>query len=567
MKKKFTNLALAMMMAVGVSLPAEADVIEHIGDRVIIHVDEMQLNGDESLLDIVMMMPECMSTDGQTTYNNSLYGFWEIRIDNLNINVDAESFLKNTKARDIKTVKLCMNPGIMKGCSNMKKVLDINFRTKEDGVSGTANIEGGTYGNGSSFNTVNYQHDNLNVKGWLVGNAGHEKDYASDMHSHMVSEQAKTQVSVDITPKDNLEVSLTQDFHRSRCESSPVATGQLFEGDAVYTHSLSDDGAYGLLQFNYLYSNERASDGSHSRISLPVVVVEGYFPFLSHNLWLTPGLETGYTYSRDVVGGVTNRQRYEDYYMQLDWQINKFHFMCGDRFRMVNYWNNNDEYEHTWSNHYYTVTAWMNFNKHHTLQALLAHRLFEPDNETFNIRDNAGEIVGYNSENVYKPDCYVSEMRYTYQNDGFILTSLLQNTHQDFDRAARQKSGYDNNLSLGFTARWDVCNWLHLTAGANYNWEKYSNQAKGYVKHNNFVNLRLMPDISVGGWRMLATLLYNSRRSSDDLFPYYTPANFYAALRVSKEVGKHLNLYADAHDLADQRTGNREVSLGLTYKW
>ena len=49
----------------GSTLPQmNAAPIEHIGDRYIMHVSEMELTGEESLLDVLMMCPEVISLDG-----------------------------------------------------------------------------------------------------------------------------------------------------------------------------------------------------------------------------------------------------------------------------------------------------------------------------------------------------------------------------------------------------------------------------------------------------------------------------------------------------------------------
>lgn len=546
---------------------ASASVIEHQGDRIIINVEEMELRGDESLLDILMTMPEVMTTDGRTQFSDTFYGQYAIRIDNLDIALDDESFLKNTKACDLKNIKICMNPGIMKGCGGMKKVIDLTLRKKDNGTTGTVNLEGSTYGNAATFNTVNYQRDNLNIRGWLTGNLSYKKAYGDGTRTNGSRQDAKMLMTWDVSPSDNIEFLLNQSVNRSREGSAPVASSQDLYSEFVYTHTFSND-AYGLFDIASTYDNFNAADGSHIRSVDPFFIIEFSFPLFSRNLWITPGIEGGYSGYTDVNGQVTDRQRYEDYYLQFDWTLKKFHLMVGDRFRTVTYWNNNDAFDHSWMNHYYTVSAWMDFNEHNTLQGTFAHRFFSPDNETFNLRDSKGNITGYDFKDVYMPDAFVSELRYTYQKKNLILTSLLQNVHQDFERGARRGEGNDNTITCGVTANWKATDWLRLVMGANYNHERYNNKANNYIVHNNFANIRFIPEITTNnGWRFLATMLYNSRRSSDETFAYYTMPNFYAALKVSKDIGKHMNVYVDAHDLADQRTGNRQAIIGATYKW
>ena len=56
----------------GSSLPQmTAAPIEHIGDRYIMHVSEMELTGEESLLDVLMMCPEVISLAGNNNMASS----------------------------------------------------------------------------------------------------------------------------------------------------------------------------------------------------------------------------------------------------------------------------------------------------------------------------------------------------------------------------------------------------------------------------------------------------------------------------------------------------------------
>ena len=60
-KKSLLFIALAMAST---TYQTQAAPIEHIGDRYIMHVPEMELTGEESLLDVLMMCPEVISLDG-----------------------------------------------------------------------------------------------------------------------------------------------------------------------------------------------------------------------------------------------------------------------------------------------------------------------------------------------------------------------------------------------------------------------------------------------------------------------------------------------------------------------
>lgn len=131
-KKSLLIIALAMAST---TYQTQAAPIEHIGDRYIMHIPEMELTGEESLLDVLMMCPEVISLDGNNIIGGdpfaNLYGKFVIRIDNQEYGLDYATFLHHFKAREIETIKVCQNAEVMKGCSSLKKVIDITLRKKE----------------------------------------------------------------------------------------------------------------------------------------------------------------------------------------------------------------------------------------------------------------------------------------------------------------------------------------------------------------------------------------------------------------------------------------------------
>ena len=134
-KKILLLISLAM---VSTTYQTQAAPIEHIGDRYIMHLPEMELTGEESLLDVLMMCPEVISIDGNNIIGGdpfaNLYGKFVIRIDNQEYGLDYATFLHHFKAREIETIQVCQNAEVMKGCSSLKKVIDITLRKKENGT-------------------------------------------------------------------------------------------------------------------------------------------------------------------------------------------------------------------------------------------------------------------------------------------------------------------------------------------------------------------------------------------------------------------------------------------------
>ena len=99
-----TSRLLLLAMALGAfTNPTLAAPIEHIGDRYIMHVSEMDLTGEESLLDVLMMCPEVLTMDGNNIIGGdpfaNLYGKFVIRIDNQEYGLDYATLLHHFKAR------------------------------------------------------------------------------------------------------------------------------------------------------------------------------------------------------------------------------------------------------------------------------------------------------------------------------------------------------------------------------------------------------------------------------------------------------------------------------------
>ena len=152
---KTSRLLLLAMALGGFTNHALAAPIEHIGDRYIMHVSEMELTGEESLLDVLMMCPEVLTIDGNNIIGGdpfaNLYGKFVIRIDNQEYGLDYATLLHHFKAREIESIKVCQNSEVMKGCSSLKKVIDITLRKGENGVSGRVGLFGDTYGGGKGI--------------------------------------------------------------------------------------------------------------------------------------------------------------------------------------------------------------------------------------------------------------------------------------------------------------------------------------------------------------------------------------------------------------------------------
>lgn len=566
-------LLLALALGGATSL-TQASPIEHIGDRYILNISEMELTGEESLLDVLMMCPEVMTLDGNNIIGGdpfaNLYGKFVLRIDNLEYGLDYATLLHHLKAREIERIKVCQNSEVIKGCSSLKKVIDITLRKGENGISGRIGLFGDSYGGGKGIASVLSQQDKLRILSHVEGNMqrttsndlGAYAPQSASLTNHYSHEGAKMNIRWNPTTKDLLEVDAMQTYTRNHFTNSPAYFVRAYHLKADYTRQIGEKGASLLLTLNTENISENGGNATsttapyRNHSNYPYWVVEYATPLFSPNLWITAGFEGGLSIEKNCVENYTNHSNYEDFYAQLDYNIGKWGVMVGDRYRIINFRPKQIAMEKNWRhsthNHSYTMSVYHKFAPGNTLQGTFCRRIFNADFSDF--------ITAGDMEDAWKPFytsdiseriAYVSELKYTYSKPHLVVSSSVKNIHQELPDA-----DCDNTLGIATTAFWHH-GILRLTAGFNYFWEK----AQDY---SNFAIFKLAPQLSFPeGWRFTSNLIWCTRRQTAT--PAYTPANLYAELGVYKNFGKHLTLEGRFHDMADQHFGNRAVTLGFTY--
>lgn len=571
----------------GSSLPQmTAAPIEHIGDRYIMHVSEMELTGEESLLDVLMMCPEVISLDGNNIIGGdpfaNQYGKFVIRIDNQEYGLDYATLLHHFKAREIESIKVCQNAEVMKGCSSLKKVIDITLRKGENGVSGRVGLFGDTYGGGKGIVSVLSQQDDLRILSHVEGNfqrtSNSDKDayqnQSSNTVNHYSHEGAKLNVLWTPTSKDILEVDAMQTYTRNHFTHSPAEYVRAYHLQADYTRTLGENGSSILftLGAEHISDNGRTKEESQTfpyqnHSTYPFAVVEYATPVLTQDLWITAGFEGGLSIEKNCIADYINHSNYEDFYVQLDYNIGKWGFMAGERYRIINFRpkqiSSASKWKHTTHNHIYSLSAYYTFTPGHTLQGTFCRRIFNPEFGDF---VTAGDMEG-----AWKPTyttdirnslANVMELKYTYSKPNLVVSTSVKNIHQHLI-----DNNHDNTLGIGTTAFWHT-GILRLTAGFNYFWERAETPVEETslrdTSYHNFAVFKLAPQLTLpDGWRLTSNLIWCTYRHTAT--PAYTPANLYAEVGVYKNIGKHLTLEGRFHDIASQHFGNRAATIGCTY--
>lgn len=571
----------------GSSMPQmNAAPIEHIGDRYIMHVSEMELTGEESLLDVLMMCPEVISLDGNNIIGGdpfaNQYGKFVIRIDNQEYGLDYATLLHHFKAREIESIKVCQNAEVMKGCSSLKKVIDITLRKGENGVSGRVGLFGDTYGGGKGIVSVLSQQDDLRILSHVEGNfqrtSNSDKDayqnQSSNTINHYSHEGAKLNVLWTPTSKDILEVDAMQTYTRNHFTHSPAEYVRAYHLQADYTRTLGENGSSILftLGAEHISDNGRTQEESQTfpyqnHSTYPFAVIEYASPILTKDLWITAGFEGGLSIEKNCIADYINHSNYEDFYVQLDYNIGKWGFMAGERYRIINFRpkqiSSASKWKHTTRNHIYSLSTYYTFTPGHTLQGTFCRRIFNPEFGDF---VTAGDMEG-----AWKPTyttdirnslANIMELKYTYSKPNLVVSTSVKNIHQHL-----RDNNHDNTLGIGTTAFWHT-GILRLTAGFNYFWERAETPVEETslrdTSYHNFAVFKLAPQLTLpDGWRLTSNLIWCTYRHTAT--PAYTPANLYAEVGVYKNIGKHLTLEGRFHDIASQHFGNRAATIGCTY--
>ncbi len=578
MKRRFTYIIVALMMTMLSAAPASAAAIEQIGDRYIIHVDELNLTGEETLAEVLAMFPNVVDFDNlgaNLVVRTNEYG---LSAHNMGYTADYEQFLAKTKAKEIDRIQVCTNAGTMKGTEGVGKVIDVYYKKGKNGTSGRVSVTADSYGSLTSFNTVKVERDNLTVWGQLMGGLKHKK--VNDYVSHIGNQAAVAGIDWHIDDNNKFMAQVCQSFSREHDNTVDMRTySRDIDVNLVYDLDLFDKRGY--MEIQTVFINEGSNSASwngrelfHSRTTSPIGVIEFGIPLYKDKALLMAGVEGGLSkaFNDDLTMYYNNRQLYYDVYGQIDWNIHGVNVSIGDRVRTVKYYQNeNEDYsgddpnvrrsaDHRHRNHFFNFAVYGNITKHSVLKGSFAKAPVTPSFMHFLYQDDPSQDYWNYRSSVRKMDAYISEVKYEYQKPDFIFTTFVNNSHVNFDFTG-YPTDHINIFQVGASTYWHK-GILRLSAALNY--YNVMNRELGEPEYSNVVQVRLQPSIALQqGWQIVPLLSYTSFAR---LYGMGQPAQFAASLRVTKKV-KNWDFDLLGNNLGHQRFGHRSVSLGVTYNW
>ena len=483
-------------------------VIEVKADRTMIYPQRMELTGEESLLDILQMVPDLMMSG----YEDALEDY-NLRIDNCPINSDTRLVLTQMKAKDIAKIQVCSNTGVAKGTIGTANVLDINMLMPES-VKGFAEAQGG-FGTGVDGNgTVNVLYGSQRTDLYANASYRYKNRHEEHLSLHMTNR---------FDDRNRLLTYLTQQY-----VELPGSPTHKVLARARYFHTFNEIGTELLVLGGYQYATDTICASQ-----LPMFVVELNTPLPAKGLSLLAGVEGDYLMSRQKD---TDRNWHifnHDIYLQLTYAMPRWRFMAGTRVMFYNYrltdGDATQRYMDVRNNTSVSVTCIPNHS--HQVQVGYFRKFHNPAYLALFM-----ESTSVTSEEWAKVKGLLDERTINQIKAAYAYTRRTLTVQTEASYYINE--GEDNYAELNASAYWRT-KWLMLTGGA----EVY------FATKGVFASLRLTPTVYLpNDWQIGAQIVYFTPKSPNrEVFG--TPV--YGCLSVNKQIRSRWNLGLDWHDMFD----------------
>ena len=303
-----SSLLLSASMLADDSLP----VIEIKADRTMIYPQRMELMGEETLMDILQMVPELMIGGYEDVISS-----YNLRIDNCPMNGDTRLILSQMKAKDIAKIQVCDNTGVAKGTIGMGRVLDINMKISE-GVKGFVEGQGDFGKDVAGIGTVNALYGSQHTDLYANTSYRYQDGNEEYLTLHMTNR---------FDDKNKLLTYFTQQFLDRLTGMSRKVMGR-----ARYFHTFNDLGTELLVVGGYQYNSDQFFSNK-----LPLYIVELNTPLLTKQLSMMLGVEGDFLMTKqkdtDRSWDVFNN----DIYLQFTYSLPKWKLTVGNRVMFYHY--------------------------------------------------------------------------------------------------------------------------------------------------------------------------------------------------------------------------------------
>ena len=500
---------LISWLSVG-TMPAQSNqpVVEIQGDRAVIFPQRMALTGEESLLDVLLMMPELLVAGYEDVIQN-----YNLRIDNAPMNGDARLILSRMKAKDIAKVQVCDNTGVAKGTIGTSKVLDINMKMPDT-------LEGFVEGQAGLGKDV----EGIGVANALYGSR-HTDVYANvSYRHHNGNEEFLTLHTTNrFDDRNRLLAYFTQQYL-----DRPDGTSRKVMGRARYFHTFNSMGTELLLSGSYQYASDAATSNQ-----LPIYVVELNTPLLTRRLTMMLGAEGDFLITKQKDADRSWQVFNNDIYLQLTYALPKWRLTVGNRVMFYNYKLKeagiSQKYDDTRNNTNACVVYVP--DSRHQVRLGYYRKYLNPVHAILFMVDESMSDEEWAITKGELDERTVNQVKLLYAYSRQQLTVMTEASYFAIEEG-------ENFAELGASAYWKA-NVLTLTGGANL----YAAKSGAYATFRLASTASLTHD-----WQIGAQVVCQTKRSPRR---EATGVPVYGCLSVDKLLGSRWRLGVDWHDMFD----------------
>lgn len=521
-------IACALTLASSHALAQDADDAPAIvmkADRVLIYPQRMDLQGDESLLDVIMMYPDLMQSGWA-----SLVSSYNVRIDNAPVNMDNRIFLSQLKAKLVSKVQICDNTAVAKGTVGMNRVMDINMLRNDESLHGHVQGEIGTDNMATASTELRLGTEKTDVYATASYSYADQDDVIGQ------EERVFAHMTNWFTPHDRLLSYFCQQYFDTKDYTSGSKIGtdqQRYLIRERYFHNFNDVGTELLIVAGYQRTNTPRVVTSDDEVAVNTTsqdallgIVELNTP-LGSNLSMMLGWEGDFNLNKYCMadGSQKYNQMNNDAYLQLNLTAGPMLITLGDRPMFYHYSVGDKGYNDARNNFQASVIGKISNRQ----QAQIAfHRKFSNPSFAFYGKVTDDE---WQAKQETLTASYINEVKasYTYTRKSFSLTvaTYLLGKENANDEWKLQAAA---SFTRGIFA---------ITGGANYH------DVEG--ADNNYATFHLEPRLAFAhGWQLSARGVIgtsNATLAHDE--------DSYLELQLAKQIGEHVCISADWHDISD----------------
>ena len=513
----FLVVITILLLSVTVSAEDSLPIIEVRGDRTVIYPQRMELTGEETLMDVLQMMPGLMMAG----YEDVITGY-NLRIGNCPINADTRLVISQMKAKDIDRIQVCDNTGVAKGTVGMNRVLDIYMKMPDA-------WQGFVEGQGAAAK----KFEGIASANALYGSR-HTDLYANMSYRHHdVNEEY---LSLHMTNRfDDRNRLLT--FFTQQYLDRPSGTSRKVMGRFRYFHTFNNLGTELLLAGGYQYASDPLLANK-----LPMYVVELNTPLLTKRLSVMAGVEGDFLMTdledTDWSWKVFNH----DIYLQFTYVLPQWKFTAGNRVMFYHYQltdaADSQKYADTRNNTNASIVYTP--NRRNQVQLGYFRKYYNPLYEAIAMEANMLSDAQWAITKGQLDERTIHQMKLSHAYSRQRLTVQTEASYYLIEDG-------ENFMELGASAYWKT-QWMSLTGGSNL----YA------IKSGTYASFRLAPTAFLPQqWQIGAQVVYYTKKSPRR---EVTGVPVYGCLSVNKQFGCRWNFSVDWHDMFDVFCSNTLVN-------